>query len=717
MNIKTPATLFLFAIFAATAIANDNAFYFEHENSGEFARSFVQSIKVLTPEHTSYIKGDTTVVFEAPGMTELKVFCWKQPDNNDPWADGTDYKLGEFKLSDNNRRAEFTFPADRFPNGPTAIRFYAKNDAGKQDYFELQLFNLGGIKWRQGIPPTDPPGAKGMKLIFADDFDVLPAISPNGIGARYASHKTGGGDFSGWQFTSPMGDKLPFSQQGTYLRIHASKLGNTAMSGILSSLRSDGTGIAVSVPAYFECRFVAHNAPGSWPAFWTLSKSTIGMDRSHPRFDEFSRMGNDEFDIIEAYGGYGVGNPNTRRGEYHSVSHFWGQDPKPEWYERTMGGVANPKYLPHSFLTPTATIGEGSWWSWTPHTYGMAITETDVIYYFDNVEVGRHPVSPVTLAQPTWFLINYSVGGISGWQIDMERYGNKTDMWVDFVRVYSGAAFEPEISVNGFIGANPVRVNISTPTQDAVIRYTLDGTDPTADSPIAQDELSISNPATLKAVAFAPDLKPSTAAFAHIAVAPGIAGSVGINFVTDADDDTQNLTRNDIVGVNAETRQAYWNPVLTNAQIASRFFTSDGAVSPITLAIEGQVESELGANWGFEALEYKLKRGNLASSPRLIVKGVPHQKYDVIVILGAGIHGVTGEVSLKAGTDTTAFSFDHGWNGGVHTQATTRPGAGFQNSNYVLFSGVTSSDIEIEITKRGGQGWTGISGLQIIPRP
>lgn len=35
-------------------------------------------------------------------------------------------------------------------------------------------------------------------------------------------------------------------------------------------------------------------------------------------------------------------------------------------------------------------------------------------------------------------MINYSIGGISGWGIDLERYGNGSDMYVDYVRVYSG---------------------------------------------------------------------------------------------------------------------------------------------------------------------------------------------------------------------------------------------------------------------------------------
>ena len=46
---------------------------------------------------------------------------------------------------------------------------------------------------------------------------------------------------------------------------------------------------------------------------------------------------------------------------------------------------------------------------------------------------------PVSKAQDTWFLINYAIAGISGWPYDLERYGNESDMWVDWVRVYGAA--------------------------------------------------------------------------------------------------------------------------------------------------------------------------------------------------------------------------------------------------------------------------------------
>ena len=173
----------------------------------------------------------------------------------------------------------------------------------------------------------------------------------------------------------------------------------------------------------------------------TVNLGTIGMKKSDPDYERIKAMGTDELDAVECYGGYGPHNPN-HGGHYGVTTHFWGQDDtRPDWSrEKLPGGSPNPAYRPlHGWIDAMA-FGGGSAWSWTPHDYGVAITETDTVYYLDGFEVLRHPTGPVSLAQPAWFLIDYAIGGISGWPIDLERYGNQSDMWVDWVRVYSGLA-------------------------------------------------------------------------------------------------------------------------------------------------------------------------------------------------------------------------------------------------------------------------------------
>ena len=372
-------------------------------------------------------------------MTHIQARCWQGPTLEHPGEFGHDAVLANLSVGP-NATSRFVFHADDFPHGPTTIRILATDNGRLKDLYELQLYNEGGIAWREGLPDTAPPAAAGMRLVFADDFDGPLSISSSGRDARYAAHKTGGGDFSGWPFSSPNGENNPFGQRGTWLRIHASKSdGTSGRTGILSSIRSDGTGVCVSAPAYFECRFVAHSAPGTWPAFWTLTRGTIGMSQRNPDYATIAAMGTDEHDAVECYGGYGSGNPN-HGGRYGVATHFWNQeDSLPDWTRETLpNGAWNPDYIPLGHWQDTRDYSGGSEWSWTAHDYGVAITETDVVYYLDGVEVHRHPTGAVALAQPSWFLIDYAIGGISGWPIDLERYGNESDMWVDWVRVYSG---------------------------------------------------------------------------------------------------------------------------------------------------------------------------------------------------------------------------------------------------------------------------------------
>ena len=158
-----------------------------------------------------------------------------------------------------------------------------------------------------------------------------------------------------------------------------------------------------------ECRFTAQSAPGTWPAFWTIN----AIDRGP----------GDELDIVEAYGGLGKGNPNYWG--YSVTSHFWEQ--------RNADGSKKESKWARVNMTE---LGGNSFWSSTFHTYGLYVGTDVTIYYLDDIEVFRHPTNEVSRDFPHLFLINYAIGGISGWPIDLERYGNGSDMYVDYVRVY-----------------------------------------------------------------------------------------------------------------------------------------------------------------------------------------------------------------------------------------------------------------------------------------
>lgn len=49
-----------------------------------------------------------------------------------------------------------------------------------------------------------------------------------------------------------------------------------------------------------------------------------------------------------------------------------------------------------------------------------------------------HRLHPGLGCLPHFFLINYGIGGNSGWPVDLERYNRSSYMYVDYVRVFQG---------------------------------------------------------------------------------------------------------------------------------------------------------------------------------------------------------------------------------------------------------------------------------------
>jgi len=385
---------------------------FNHGNTAD-NEEWVQSIQIIQPPCRSEVEGIITVKFSAPEMTHGKAMCWSHPTEDFPSHWGHDVNLTPTGLKfGDDAIASFTVDLEKFPFGPMNVRIYTHNLEGKKDYFELQLYNKSGVKWNMGIPATDPPAAAGLKLVFVDDFDEPLSISRDGRNAKYSAHKPRFGDFSGWLFTSIERQDNPFEQIDTYLKIKARRReGTRGSTGLIASVNMDGEGFWAKAPCYFEVRFTAQSAPGTWPAFWTLTK----LDQGIP---------GDELDIVEAYGGVGKGNPNHEG--YSVATHFWGQ----------IDETGNRK-AGHYRRVPMTELAGGSYWSHTFHTYGVLIGYAETVYYFNDIEVMRHPTNPESRNFPHMFLVNYAIGGISRWPIDLERYGNGSDMYVDYVRVYA----------------------------------------------------------------------------------------------------------------------------------------------------------------------------------------------------------------------------------------------------------------------------------------
>jgi len=370
-------------------------------------------VAVTSPEYGSDIRGDTKIAIAAAGFKSVTVKCWKQGAGF-----GSDSTVAMVAL-DAKGQGSFVFPADAYPHGPITVRIGGENGAVKDNCY-LQLYNKGGVAWNSGLP-KDPPQTKGMKLIFADDFTGTLSISSTDPKATYYDHKPPNGwqDFSKHTFSSFDSPKNPFSQVDSYLRIRASDKLNS--SGLISSMKNDASGITAKAPCYFECRFLGPNAIGTWPAFWLLSDYMTDQVKG-------VKVPCDELDIIEAYGGEGPRTPNAFD-SYMICPHAWDQGEAGKAIEKkAFEALHNPVRM-GKFGIPSA-------WFESFHTYGCKITESDTIYYCDNIEVGRHATLPLSKERPFFFLINLATGG--GWPVDLSRYG-QADMYVDFVRVYQKA--------------------------------------------------------------------------------------------------------------------------------------------------------------------------------------------------------------------------------------------------------------------------------------
>lgn len=368
-------------------------------------------IAVISPPYCSDITGDTSIALSAPGFKMLTMKCWRQGNGF-----GSDSTVATVAL-DAKGNGSFQFPADEFPHGPITLRIFGENGALKDNCY-LQLFNKGGVSWNEGMPKQPPPPAQGMSLVFADDFDKPLSISSTDSNATYYDHKPPGGwqDFSAHKFSGFHSEKNPFSQVETYLRIRASD--QTHSSGIISSMKNDASGITAKAPCYFECRFLAPNAIGTWPSFWVMTDYMTAQVKG-------KKVPCDELDIIEAYGGEGPGHPNAGE-RYQIAPHAWDQSATEKAIADKAFKAINPVRM--------KKFGIPSTWFETFHIYGCKIAESDTIYYCDNVEVARHPTLTLSKQQPFFFLIDLATGG--GWPVDLSRYGGTTDMYVDYVRVY-----------------------------------------------------------------------------------------------------------------------------------------------------------------------------------------------------------------------------------------------------------------------------------------
>ncbi|SFT13050.1 discoidin domain-containing protein [Paenibacillus sp. BC26] len=371
-------------------------------------------VSVISPSYGASINGTITIKFYAPGMQNVWARSWHQPDTAHPNANGYDSWFQRVTPAANGY-GEVTFPAADFPHGPITVILSAwDSPEGNPNYAHsdncyVQLYNEGGVTWKQGIPSA-PSQASGMSVLFQDDFTGPLSASRTGAGATYATSKPdapNGTEFGEAIFADYGSANDPFAILGSnYLRIRAKKApagtvdpmgwNRTYTGGLLSSVRTNGTGVAATY-GYFEARILMPAGKGTWPAFWLMSQNSISQGVPSTA----------EIDTVEAYGQ----DPNGAC----QAKHWWAGNPE--------------MHDTHCSSSNFAFGDNASTW----HIYGTKITPTDTIYYIDNVEVWRHTTFDQAKT-PMYFMLNLALGG--GWPIDLARYNNQVDMFVDYVRVF-----------------------------------------------------------------------------------------------------------------------------------------------------------------------------------------------------------------------------------------------------------------------------------------
>ncbi|NBD28131.1 sugar-binding protein [Paenibacillus glycinis] len=407
-------------------------------------------VTLQSPAYRAELDGESTLNFTAKGgYAAAAGYMLHQPDAGHSDSSGYIVKLADVTL-DGDGKGSITFDADQYPHGPVAVKVTAtKADGSKtiEDYF--QFYNTGGVDWNMGLENAPMPSQLNgldMQVTFEDDYKTMPTISKTGIDGQgqrttYASHKPDYKDYGNALFADRGSAYDPFEQVEDYLKIktkyYEEKLPASVdgyqrnyTTGFLSSVGDDGTGFRTKgyTEQYLEARFFVGANPGQWPAFWTLT----GVN------DEAT----DELDIIEAYP------PNVSG--YSIATHPWGYD--------NLDGGGKAVNTVDLIGSDAGNISMGF------HTYGVLVAEDYTTYYFDNKEVYKQKTLPLSWRKGSYFLINNAMTQSDAFPpgYGFDRYGDQSDMYIDWVRVYEQPA-DPADAIFDTAVFSPVNV---TPGQD-----------------------------------------------------------------------------------------------------------------------------------------------------------------------------------------------------------------------------------------------------------
>lgn len=349
---------------------------------------------------TEVTGSDATVVVQAePGA---QVTATTQPQQ------GGDVQTVGTATAGGDGRATLTVDTSTFPAGPFALEVTQASggSAASPDPLHLQLVKA------TGQPVTDAGHApKGMTLQWQDGFDTPLSVSGTGAGAVYAAGKPeswGTSQFGDAVFADPAtGAGTVATIPGGYLRLRAEPKGDLPVDapygqqhvgGLLSSARVGAGGFSAQY-GYFEARMLAGAGKGTWPAFWMLNSQAATTDNKTAG----------EVDAVELYG-------HDTSFTCHTL-HDWGA---PDDAGSTGSKCLSPEQVQD--------------WALGWHDYGVRVTPDGAQFYIDGQLVadkrglGRS-------GEPFFFLLDMALGG--GWPVALDPTGGTSDLYVDWVRVYT----------------------------------------------------------------------------------------------------------------------------------------------------------------------------------------------------------------------------------------------------------------------------------------
>ena len=236
-----------------------------------------------------------------------------------------------------------------------------------------------------------------------------------------------------------------------------------------------------------EARIKLPTGQGIWPAFWMLG-SNIGTA---------SWPGCGEIDIMEHVNNESVTH-GTMHWDYNGYQYYGGSSPNLDLSQY--------------------------------HTYAIEWDANAIKWFVDGTQYWEGNIANSIngtdeFHKPFFILLNLAVGGNwPGSPNSSTVFPAK--MYVDYVRVYQAGGTPtqvaaPTFSPAGGTYATAQTVSISCATSGATIRYTTDGSTPTASSPVYTGPITVSSTKTIKAYAVKSGLTDSPVATAAYTISGG----------------------------------------------------------------------------------------------------------------------------------------------------------------------------------------------------